>query len=467
MVVSAFCFPLSVLFNTMTPSVPYAQHHRAPLLGHLAAFQQNRLALYHDTAREGGMVRLRMGVVDVYHVSDPAYIQHILQDNQRNYGRHPYGQRLLRLLTGNGILTLDGEAWLKQRRLAQPAFHRQRLAAFGETMVSAALGLAAEWQQAKGATLNIAQSFSRLTLQIAGKTLFSTDISDPTNRIGQTATYGVEFARDRLVTLFPALLAVPTGLNRRYRAARRAADALIYTLIQQRRAQTDKGDDLLGLLMQAVDEETGESLGDEELHDQMMTMLFAGQETTANALAWIFCLLAQHPESAATALAEISSVLGERLPTMEDLPNLPYIRMVIDEAMRLYPPVWLLGRRALQADRLGGYTIPKGALIAISPYAVHRHLAYWNEPTRFDPLRFTLEAQATRPRFAYLPFGGGARQCMGNRFALMEAHLVLATLLPRVKVRVSEGYRGEPEPLLNLRPKGGMLMTVEERIGKI
>lgn len=447
----------------MTQPVLYARQHHLPVLGHLAAFQQNRLALYHDTAREGGVVRLRMGVVDVYHVSDPAAIQHILQDNQRNYGRHPYGQRLLRLLTGNGILTLDGEAWLKQRRLAQPAFHRQRLATFGETMVSAAQGLADEWQQAKGTTINIAQSFSRLTLQIAGKTLFSTDISDPTNRIGQTATYGVEFARDRLVTLFPTLLAVPTGLNRRYRTARRAADALIYMLIQERRARTYEGDDLLGLLMQAVDEESGESLNDEELHDQMMTMLFAGQETTANALAWTFYLLAQHPDIEATALAEISSIVGERPLNLEDLSNLPYTRMVIDEAMRLYPPVWLLGRRALGADYLSGHKIPKGALIAISPYAVHRHPTYWNNPTRFDPFRFTPEAQTTRPRFAYLPFGGGARQCIGNRFALMEAHLVLATLLPKVKVQVAEGYKGDPEPLLNLRPKGGMWMTITTR----
>lgn len=444
-------------------SIPYARQHHLPLIGHLAAFQQNRLALYHDTAREGGVVRLWMGAVDVYHVSDPALIQYILQDNQRNYGRHPYGQRLLRLLTGNGILTLDGEAWLKQRRLAQPAFHRQRLAAFADTMVTAALCLAERWQQAEGATLNIAQSFSQVTLQIAGKTLFSSDISDPTNRIGQTATYGVEFARDRLVTLFPALLAIPTTLNRRYRAARRAADDLIYHLIRERRAQSDKGDDLLGLLMQAVDEETGDFLSDGELHDQMMTMLFAGQETTANALAWIFYLLAQHPDVEATALAEIIATLGTDPPTVEALPHLPYLRMVIEEAMRLYPPVWLLGRRALAADQLGDFPLPKGALVAISPYAVHRHPAYWEKPTRFDPLRFTTEAQATRPRFAYLPFGGGARQCIGNRFAFMEAHLLLATLLPKVKISVVEGYQGTPEPLLNLRPKGGMWMTVTRR----
>lgn len=438
-----------------------------PLLGHYLAFRRDRLAFYHDAARTyGDIIRLRFGPVDTYLVSHPDTVRHILQDNQRAYGRHAFGNRLLRFLTGEGILTTEGSTWLRQRRLAQPAFHRQRIAAFGTLMTDATLAMLARWHPlaARAEPFNLASEMSRLTMEIAGKALFSTDISDAAHAIGQVARVGVEYARDRAVTLFPFLLALPTARNRRYRRAREEADRLIYTLIATRRRQPEEAHhDLLALLMAARDEETGEGMSDRQLHDEMVTMLFAGQETTAAALTWCFHLLSDHPDVEETLHEELRRVLSGRAPIPDDLPHLPYTRMVLDETLRLYPPIWIMGRSALVADEVGGYTLPARALIAISPYVVHRHPAFWPDPERFDPHRFAAEPSAARPRFAYFPFGGGPRQCIGNTFALTEATLVLATVVQHCRLRCLSSFRVEPEPLLTLRPRNGLMVTASER----
>lgn len=446
---------------TARPLPPTPPAH--PLLGHYLAFRRDRLAFYHDAARMyGDLIRLRFGPVDTYLVSHPDAIRHILQDNQRAYGRHAFGNRLLRFLTGDGILTSEGSTWLRNRRLAQPAFHRQRIASFGSLMTEATLAMLARWRTVT-APFNLAHEMSRLTMEIAGRALFSTDISDAAHAIGQVARVGVEYAQDRAVTFFPALLALPTARNRRYRRARQEADRLIYELIATRRRHPEEHHDLLALLMAARDEETGEGMSDHQLHDEMVTMLFAGQETTATALTWCFHLLSDHPEVEETLHDELRRVLGGRTPTTEDLPALPYTRMVLDETMRLYPPIWIMGRSALMADEVEGYLLPAHAMIAISPYVVHRHPAFWPNPTRFDPQRFTAEASATRPRFAFFPFGGGPRQCIGNGFALTEIVLVLATIAQQYHLRRLPTFRVEVEPLLTLRPRHGLMVRASER----
>jgi cytochrome P450 len=297
-----------------------------------------------------------------------------------------------------------------------------------------------------------------LALTIVGETLFGRDLSGEAVQAGRALKVALEVAAHRAMSYVTSPIWWPSARNRAFRRAVRTLDALVYDVIDARRRSATPGSDLLGMFMAASDEETGERMSPRQLRDEVMTFLLAGHETTAVALAWTWYLLAEHPQVAEQVRSEVEAVLGDRAPTVEDLPRLPLARMVVAEAMRLYPPVWGIGRQAIAADRVGGYDIPAGAVVNLSPWVTHRHPAVWQDPERFDPERFRPGRERTRPRFAYFPFSGGPRLCIGEGFALMEAHLVVVMTLQRYRlVRAGVGPI-EPEPSLTLRPRGGVLM---------
>jgi cytochrome P450 len=428
--------------------------------------QHDALAFLQSLARDyGDVVRFRFYLYPIYFINHPDAIKRVLQDNHRNYNKDVIDYRLLRRLGGNGLIVNDGASWLRQRRLMQPAFHRQRIEAFGTLMTTATRAMLASWEQpAKdGAALDVAEEMMHLTLRIVAEALFSTDMNAEIERFGQAfrllnaAFLQLFYEPWRLL---PGLTASPW---RRLRAARRTLNAVGTQVIAQRRQQlVDKGD-LLSMLLLARDEETDQGMDDRQINAEVLTLLLAGHETTALALTWTWYLLDTHPEVERRLHESLTAVLGGRVPTVDDLPHLPYLRMVLEEALRLYPPAWSFLRNAVAADTLGGYRIPTKAMVLISPYTMHRHPTFWEQPQTFDPERFAPERAASRPRFAYLPFGGGPRQCIGTTFAQTEAQLVLATVAQRYRLRMVPGQLVEPEPVITLRLRHGLRMRLERR----
>jgi cytochrome P450 len=305
----------------------------------------------------------------------------------------------------------------------------------------------------------------RLTLTIVCQTLFSSDISTEADEVGQALTTVLKHTIDRMQSLFDLAEILPLPENRRFYEALRTLDQVVYGMIKERRRSGRDTGDLLSMLVFARDEETGQSMSDKQLRDEVMTIFLAGHETTANALGWTWYLLSRHPEVTRRLEAELAEVLDGRTPTLDDLSKLNYTSMVIQEAMRLYPPAWIIGRNAVEADQIDGYDIPADSSIILSPYVTHRHPGFWDNPEGFDPERFSPQQTKDRPYFAYFPFGGGPRLCIGNNFALMEAKLVLATVAQRYRLELVPGHPVEPEPLVTLRPKYGLLMTLRPRNG--
>lgn len=446
-----------------TPPGPPAH----PLWGHARESGRDRLGFRLAlAARYGDVARYRLGPVTLYQVSHPEHIARVLQDNARNYDKNTVGFRLLRPVLGDGLLTSDGAPWLARRRLMQPAFHRRRIAALGATMTGAAERMLDAWGPvaARGGALDIAAAMGDLTFGIATATLFGADGGVDAAAIRRAvAAIGADVAF-RLDTPFYPPPLVPTPRNRRVLATRRLLERVVDDLVARRRRAGGDTDDLLALLLAARDAETGAALDDRQLRDEAITLLLAGHETTANALSWAWYLLATHPDAERRLATELAAVLGGRTPTTDDLPRLPYTRMVVEETLRLYPPAWVFTRRALGDDRLGPYRIPAGATVAISPYVTHRRPDLWPRPAAFAPERFAAgDGAAPRPRYAYLPFGGGPRQCIGNAFALTELQLVLATIARRYRLRLAPGQRVEPQALVTLRPRDGLRMLAEPR----
>lgn len=413
-------------------------------------------------AREyGPIVRLRLAGRDTFLLNDPDHIRDVLVTHQRNFRKGPALDRARRLL-GDGLLTSNGEHHQRQRRLAQPAFHRQRVASYGEVMVEYALRTRARWQD--GATLDLSHEMMQLTLGIVGKTLFDADVEGEADELGAALTDIVNLF-DLVSLPFAELLErLPLPSNRRFARAKARLDATIYRLIQERRQQpTDRGDLLSMLLLTHDVEGDGGQMSDTQVRDEALTLFLAGHETTANALSWTWYLLAQHPEVVAQLQAELDRVLGSRPPTVDDLSHLSYTRMIFSEALRLYPPAWIIGRRALEDYPIGGYVIPANAVVIMSQYVMHHSPRYYPEPFRFDPLRWTPEAQQGRPKFAYFPFGGGTRLCIGEAFAWMEGVLLLATLAQQWQMRPVPGQQVALQPRVTLRPRDGLRLRLERR----
>ena len=411
--------------------------------------------------RYGDLVHFKLGPQTVFLVNNPDYIRDILVTHNRNFMKGEGLQRAKRLL-GEGLLTSEGEFHLRQRRLAQPAFHRQRIAAYAATMVEYADRACDRWRA--GETRDVAREMMRLTLAIAGKTLFDADVESEADEIGEALT--TTFALfNRLTLPFAQLLErLPLPATRRFQKARERLDATIYRIIDERRAGGEDRGDLLSMLIAARDEEgDGSGMTDEQLRDEAMTIFLAGHETTANALTWTWYLLSQHPEIEARFHAEVDEVLKGASPTAEDFPRLRYAEMVFAEAMRLFPPAWIIGRRALGDYQIDGYKIPARSILLMSQYLTHHDSRFFPEPFRFDPERWTPEARESRPKFSYFPFGGGPRLCIGESFAWMEGALVMATIARRFRMRLAPGHPVEMQTLVTLRPKHGMRMILESR----
>lgn len=434
--------------------------------GSLAEFRREPLAFFEKVARMGDVVRLRFGFTIDYQVSHPDGAQHVLQTNNRNYVRDPYGNGLLKMVTGLNLFTSDGDTWLGQRRLMQPAFHRQRLASFGEIMTDATQQMLARWQPAieQGKYLDLHTEMMRITMEVVGRALFSIDLSEETSVLGRAFTTSTAYVNFRFNTPFYLPLWVPTPRNRSLNQAIRDVQGILQAMIDERHRTGERKDDLMDMLMEARYEDTGEPMTDEQLRAELGIIIGAGQETTSNALTWTFYLLSEHPEVEARLVETLDATLGGRLPEVSDLPNLTYLEWVVKESMRLYPPAWAVStRQAIEDDEILGYHIPKGRGVMILPWVLHRDPRFWEQPLAFDPLRFSPERSADRHKFAYIPFGGGPRKCIGNTFALIEAQLILATILPRYKVRVMPDYKVGPEPIFTLRVKGGLPVRVETR----
>lgn len=458
--------PLSETERAPGTRTPPGPHSLSPLSS-VVALQRDPIRFAQDLWRQyGDIVRFRFLFWPAYVFYHPDQVKRVLQENHRSYQKNFPNMKAAQEIFGNGLFTNDGASWLRQRRLMQPSFHHQKLAGFGRLMTEATTALLEQWQEIVPgeAPLDIWVEMARLTLHIAGLALFSQDLSNEADCVGRTfTTIGPLISRYTSLP-FPPLW-VPTPGNRRLLAGLNELNTVVYAIIEGRRKHSDDPPtpDLLSMLLSARDEETGEGMGDRQLRDEVLTLLLAGHETTAAALTWTWYLLAQHPEVERRLHAELDTVLGGRLPTALDLDALPYTRMVIQETMRLYPPAFGFTRFAIAPDEIGGYLLPANSVVFLSAYCTHRHPAFWQEPDVFDPERFTPEHSAGRPRFAYFPFGGGPRQCIGNAFAMMEAHLVLATVAQRYSLHLVPGYRVEPQVQLTLRPRSGLPMTLHPR----
>jgi cytochrome P450 len=447
------------------------RHKAAPgprghlLFGNVRDIQRDPLGFGSTMSRQyGNVVRMRFFIWPAYLINHPDGVKHVLQENQQNYNKDLYPYKIFKPLLGRGLVTNDGKSWLHQRRLMQPAFHRKRLDAFGSLMTDATVTMLDQWQDfaTRDQPLDIAAEMLRLTLRIVGQTLFNIDLSDETQIVGQAVTTVNKLLSDYIYAPFPPFN-VPTSRNRRLQVSYRALDQVVHDIITHRRNQyTDTGD-LLSMLLLARDEETGQGMDDQQVRDEVITLLIAGHETVSTALTWTWYLLSQYPHVERQLHTELDNVLGGHLPKLEHLARLSYTRMVLEEALRLYPPAWIFGRKAIADDEIGGYAIPANSIIVLSPYITHRHPAFWGNPEVFDPERFIPKRSADRPHFAYFPFGGGPRVCIGNNFALMEMQLILATVAQRYKLRLVPGHPVEPEAFLSLRPRYGLPMTLHRR----
>jgi cytochrome P450 len=426
-------------------------------------FRRDLLKFFARLAREyGDVAQFRAGPQRVFLLNHPDYVRDLLVTHHGSFHKGRALQRSKRLL-GEGLLTSEGEQHRRQRRLAQPAFHRQRINSYARVMADYAAKTSARWRDRE--TLDIYAEMTRLTLAVVGKALFDADVESDADEVGEALTEVLALFGYLMLPFSELLEKLPLPPARRFARARARLDAVIYRIIEERRrAASDRGD-LLSMLLFAVDEE-GDRTGmtDEQLRDEVMTIFLAGHETTANALTWGWYLLAQNPQAEARLHEELDAVLeGGRSPAIEDLPRLPYTEMVVAETMRLFPPAYAIGRHAIEDVEIGGYLVPKGSLVLVSQHVMHRDARFFPEPERFLPERFASEAKSARPQSAYFPFGLGPRRCIGEGFAWTEATLVLASLARRWRLRLAPGQTIETQPRITLRPKGEVLMKLESR----
>lgn len=408
--------------------------------------------LLHLTGRYGDIVRYRYGPFPVVLLNHPEAVQRMLVDNHTAYGkrRSPF-YKMLQYFLGDGLLTSDGDFWLRQRRLAQPAFQRKKIEAFGPAIIRCTEEMIEEWRRLPpGKTIDADQQMMKLTLRIVGIILFSQDLERVHGSVSRALDeFQGQMAR-RFGSLVPLPPVLPTSRDRRFREAREELHSLALQLVVQRRSDPDPPPDLLTSLIQSVDPDTGEAMNDQQVCAELVTFMLAGHETTANTLTWALYLLSMAPD--------VRRRLEKELEAPELVPQ-GLCDRVISETLRLYPPAWQFGRRSLQADRLRGYEISPEQDIVVSPYVLHRHPEYWPNPEGFDPDRFLCDI----PKGAFVPFAAGPRQCIGNHFALFEARLILSTIVRAVRLNLVPGYRAVPEAMITLRPKGGMPVTLDLR----
>lgn len=430
-----------------------------PVVGNLPEFRFRRLELYLRIARECGDIgTYRVGPRTIVLLNAPELAHEVLVEQAESFEKPGILRVLARPVLGNGLLTSDNAFHRRQRRMVAPAFQHRRIAAYADVMAEYAEQIQQRWQA--GSPIDVSREMMRLTLWIVGKTLFDANVLGEAEELGQALEIALRNFNSQLSAFIPLPPTWPTPRNRRAMRATARLDETVYRIIRERRAAGDDRGDLLSMLLQTSYEDDGSFMTDLQVHDEAMTLFLAGHETTANALAWSWYLLAKHPAIYARMRQEAQIVLAGRTPGYADLQQLPYTLQVLKEAMRLFPPAPAIGREAAREVVIGGHRIPAGTTVIISPYALHRRTDTFPDPERFDPDRWTPENEARLPRHAYLPFGGGPRICIGNHFALMEGHIVLATLAQRVNFELVKRQRIVPEPLITLRPRYGIQMNV-------
>ncbi len=445
---------------------PVPRRGRLSFFEFFRTLRDNMVATYGEEAYERDIVERSMLGRRRFLVNEPAAIKHVLLDNAANYRKTEITRRILEPGLGKGLITSEGETWRQHRRTMSPSFDHRSIAAYAPLMTAAALELLVEWEGlGADAPVEVATAMMSATLTIISRTMFSSDSERMVAIMERSAgRYQAQMRPNVMDFLgFPAWLA---GLGRAGVADRTLGefDAEIDRLIALRSSNPEDGPkDLLARLIAARDEQTGIGMTAQEVRDHVITIFMAGHETTAMAMTWIWYLLSQHAAVEAKLHAELDAVLGGRIPGPQDLARLTYTRMVIEESMRLYPPVHTIAREALGDDTVAGLRVPKGSAVLVSPWVLHRHRRLWREPGRFDPERFSPEEAAARARFAYMPFGGGRRICIGAAFAMAEATLLLAVIAQRFRLRLLPGHPVEPQGLITLRPRHGMKMLVTPR----
>ncbi len=441
------------------------------LSGHFPEFRRDALGFALRSAREyGDVVPFRFGPRRALLLSHPDHIEQVLVTRHREFVKGD-AYRIIARVVGNGLFTSEGELWLRQRRLAQPAFHRDRVEAYGDVMVRYASRIADDWRD--GETREVHGDMTRLTLAVVSKALLDADVDREATRVGELVTAALHQANLLLNSMqFFVPAAVPTPANVRLRRVGRELDEIVYGIIAARRASGEDRGDLLSMLLRAREDEGGEGtpraergsgMSDRQLRDEVMTVFLAGHETTAVALSWIWYLLSQHPDAEARLHAEIDAMLGARIPAVADVARLRFAGAVVSEALRLYPPAPFVERTPRRDVELAGVPVPKRTILLMSQWVTHRDARFFDRPDEFVPERW-LDGLAERlPKFTYFPFGGGPRTCIGASFAKLEATLVLATIARRFRLRLAPDQVVEPEALLTVRPRGGLRMVIERR----
>jgi len=432
-----------------------------PILGVMPEFNRDTLGFITRSRDYGDIVRLRFFYVTAYFLYHPDDIEYVVSTNARNFVKSmSLRSNFFHRLVGNGLLTGEGEVWKRQRRLAQPAFHRQRISAYGDVMVDYAERMIATWRA--GEVRDIHRDMMRLTLEIVVRTLFNADVSQDADKVGRALSEIVKPFSSQATIKWILDNRLPTPAHQRFHRAARNLDDIVYRIIAERRVSgLDRGD-LLSMLLEAQDED-GSQMNDKQLRDEVMTIFLAGHETTALTLCWTWYLLAQNALTEQKFHDELDNVLGGRLPTLEDIPRLKYTDMIVREAMRLYPPAYGLGREAIEDCEIGGFRVPRKTQVFMFQWATQRDPRFFPEPDEFHPERWTEEFAGSLPKYAYFPFGGGPRFCIGNTFAMMEIVLVLATIGQRFRLPLVPDHPVSILPAMSLRPKDGIRVVVEHR----
>ncbi len=431
------------------------------LLGSLREFRHDMLAFYMQIAREyGDVVAFRLGPKKLVLLNHPDFLEQVLVTENRNFIKH-YAFRLLRPTLGNGLVISEGDFWLRQRRLMQPAFSRQRIESFAPVIVDYTVRMLETWRP--GSTRDLHADMMKLAMSIVTKTLLDVDTGDRATAVGRSVDVIMHDFTDRFQSAFPPPFWLPVPRNLHLKRHVRRLDAVIHDIIRQRRAdQKDRGD-LLSTLVHARDEADNTGMTDRQLRDEVMTLFLAGHETTASALSWTWYLLATHPDVESKLMAELETVLAGRLPTAADVPRLVYTEQVVQETLRLYPPAYVFGRQPLEDCTIGGYAIAKGTSILIPPYVTQRDPRFFERPDEFDPDRWNGGLVKRLPKYTYYPFGGGPRICIGNSFAMLEAMLIVATVVPRFHFELAAEPPVVPWPSITLRTRHGIHMVVRSR----
>jgi cytochrome P450 len=439
------------------PGPPYT-----PLIGHIQQWRNDPVKLMIESARHGDIVRLRLPG-ETYLLNHPRHVKHVLQDNHQNYCKGWVFDRL-KPYWGESLLTADGETWRQQRRRVQPSFKREHTVAFAPTITRRTMEMLTRWERIaeSGEELVVYSEMTQLALVIIGDVLFGAELSSDASAMATAVQTALRVLKTRVAALAPLPLWVPTPANRRFNGAMRTLNDGITRMIEQNR-RAGRDDSFLARLMDARDAETGERMSDKQLHEEAIGMLQQGHDTIGETLAWIWYLLSLHPEVERKLHAEVDAVLGDRVPVVADLERLTYANMIVNECLRLFPPVWIIPRDAIKDDEIGGYPIRAGSTILLCPYLTHRHPEFWQNPEAFDPDRFLPAHSVGRPRHAYFPFGGGPRLCMGADMAIMETLLIMAMIVQKYRLHLVSGHHEEAECIIDMIPRFGVKATLQRQ----